>query len=543
MSKFSFRVRSFSWCALLLTFLSCERACKRAPQDEHRPLQVSLAFPVETMETRYAISATASRLADLVYGSLFRMNEDLSIEPFLAESMTRVGPLQFKVKLRDNLRFHDGSKLTTQDVVYTFAALQSPDVASPQADKFNYVESIKALNEREVIFELKHPYAPFLADLSLMGIVSKKSCENRSGLCRHEYNGSGPFKVKNWDKAKESIHLEPFAMWFEGAPECEVVFRVVRDENTRLLELIGKKVDLVESDISPQSIAELKKQPHLAVSEVPGLGYSYMAFNLRGPRMDDTRGSDQYLTRLALADKRVRQAIAHAIDFDQIIEKILLHTADRVSGLIPNVHWAKDKKLAPLAYDPDRSRSLLDEAGFRAKGPDKMRFKVVLATTPNRARQSISQLYVDYLQKVGIDASIRVKDWGALYQDMQQGNFEIFSANWVPVIEPDLYYWVHHSASIPFAEKGGGNRHAYKNATIDRLVEQGRESMEPLERKTIYAEVERILLDDLPYIPLWNERRIIVQNRDRIMGFTPSITGSFLGLRKALYKKTPTGRA
>jgi peptide/nickel transport system substrate-binding protein len=109
----------------------------------------------------------------------------------------------------------------------------------------------------------------------------------------------------------------------------------------------------------------------------------------------------------------------------------------------------------------------------------------------------------------------------------------MFSAVWVPVTDPDLYYFVHHSSSIPSDEKAGGNRHGYKNAEVDRLIDLGRVTMDPGKRKAIYQEVERIMLTDLPYIPLWNEDRIVVMNKDRVHGLAPSPTGSYLGFRKA----------
>jgi peptide/nickel transport system substrate-binding protein len=528
--------------SFLIFLPSCIRSCAKADK-QNNVINIAVATPPESLDSRYGTSAVASRISDLIYAPLFNIGEDLLPEPFLAESIAALSNKSFKIKLRDNLSFHNGTPLKAQDVVYTYAQLNSPDVASPHAEQFEYIKSIRALNELEIIFELKRPHAPFLTDLCNLGIVSQDSCKDRSQTCRHENNGSGPYKLAHWDKAKESLYLEPFSNWFEGEPKNNLLIRVVRDENTRMLELIGKKTDLIDSDISPINMQQLKKQSHLQISEVPGLGYSYIAFNLRGPRAEDKPGSEEYKTRLALADKRVRKAIAHAIDVDQIIQKILFNTAHRVSGLTPNGHWAKDETLKSPQFDPALAALELDEAGFKIEEPDNMRFKLVIATTTDRTRQSVAQLYVDFLRRVNIDASVRIKDWSALYQDMKQGRFELFSANWVPVMDPDLYYWVHHSASIPHDNKGGGNRHAYINPEVDRLIDMGRSTMEPKKRKAIYQKIERIMLDDMPYVPLWNEHRIVVQNHEKLRGFIPAITGSLLGLRKAYIQNSQALRA
>jgi peptide/nickel transport system substrate-binding protein len=518
--------------ALLSLLTGCPRSCSKSNSQEDL-ISVAITTPPESLDSRYVTSAVGSRMSELVYAPLLDLSEDLLPAPFLAESITALDNKTFKIKLRDNLSFHNNTPLKARDVVYTFSSLGDDDVVSVHAKKFDYLEKITELNDLEILFELKRPHAPFLTDLCAIGIVSLDSCKGRSQECRHENNGSGPYKLIEWDKAKEALKFEPFSRWFEGAPKNHLLVRVVREENTRMLELIGQKTDICDSDISPPNMAELKKHKHLQVSEIPGLGYSYLAFNLRGPRPEEKNQTPEYQTRQALADKRVRKAIAHAIDFDQIIDKILLKTADRVTGLIPNGHWAKDETLKNPQFDPTLAAKLLDDAGYKIQASNNMRFKLVISATPDRVRQSIAQLYVDFLRRVNIDASLRIKDWSALYQDMKQGNFEVFSANWVPVTDPDLYYWVHHSESIPTNEQPGGNRHAFKNADADRLIEMGRTTMEPEKRKIIYQEVERILADYLTYIPLWNEHRIIVQNHERVMGYLPSVTGSLMGLRKA----------
>jgi peptide/nickel transport system substrate-binding protein len=510
---------------------------------EAKTINVVVPTPPESLDTRYAVSAVSVRLSQLLFAPLFILGEDARPTPFLAESISALDDKTFKIKLKDKLTFHDGSILSADDVVYTFLTLDSADVASPHEQKFDYVRSIKALNNHELLFELHEAHAPFLTDLCAIGIVSKKSCENRSQQCRHELNGSGPYKLKKWDKAKEAMFFEPFASWFEGKPPNHLRVRVVRDENTRMLELIGKKTDIIDSDLSPTNMTELKKYAHLDIAEIPGLGYSYIAFNLRGPRPEDKPGTPEYITRMALADKRVRRAMARSINFDQIIEKILLNTAHRTSGLIPNTHWAKGSTLKPLPYDPELAMKELDEAGFKAQGPDKMRFKLVVSSSTDRMRQNIAQLNVDFLRRVGIDATLRVKDWSALYEDMTKGNFEVFSANWVPVTDPDLYYWVHHSSSIPTDGVGGANRHAYINPQADKLFDEGRRTMDPEKRKKIYEQAESLLQEDMPYISLWNENRIIILNNERVSGYIPSATGSLMGVRKAYIKDSQSLRA
>ena len=530
------KLYQFSLICFLLCLVSCSRSCGPS-RDKDAVITVDVATPIEALDPRYTTTATASRMASLIYGTLFELGDDLLPKPLLVESFEMTGDKTFKLLLKRNLKFHNGTPLTAHDVVYTYEQLKSTDVASPHAEKFEYVANLQALDDTTVVFELKQPHAAFFTDLCAIGIVSKKSCSGRSQQCRHELNGSGPFRLKSWDTAKEVIHLTPHALWFEGMPKTDLLFRVVRDENTRVMELMGKKADLTDGELSPTNAFDLKKQGHLTVKQIPGVGYTYLAINVRGPKADEPKDTAQYRTRLALADKRVRQAIAHAIDFQQIIDKLFLNTAERASGLLPKGHWAKDAGLMPPPFDQKLAEQKLDDAGFMRSGADSMRFKLTIATTPNRLRQSTSQLFADFLRKVGIDASIRVKDWSALYQDMKQGQFELFAAVWVPVTDPDLYHFVHHSSSIPDSDKAGGNRHGYQNTDVDRLIDEGRATMNQNKRIAIYQEIERKLIEDLPYIPLWHENRIVVINSEKIHNFEPSPTGSLNGLRKAYVAK------
>jgi peptide/nickel transport system substrate-binding protein len=160
-----------SYMLLALISSSCMRFCSK-PQNE-KFITVDISSPVESLDSRYATSAAASRIARLIYGSLFDMGDD-GPYPFLAKSVTTIDDKTFLITLRENLTFHDGSPLTAEDVVYTYQDIGTPDVASPHAEKFDYVKSITAKGPLEILFELKETHAPFLNDLCALGIVSKK---------------------------------------------------------------------------------------------------------------------------------------------------------------------------------------------------------------------------------------------------------------------------------------------------------------------------------------------------------------------------------
>ena len=127
---------------------------------------------------------------------------------------------------------------------------------------------------------------------------------------------------------------------------------------------------------------------------------------------------------------------------------------------------------------------------------------------------------------MGIDVEVRVGEWATLYADIKRGNFEMFSAKWTQVVEPDLFHWVFHSASIPGENAAGGNRGAFVDEDVDRWIEEGRTLQDVDARKVPYQKVERRLLETLPYIPLWFEDEIAVVG-PRVKGFALNRSGAF----------------
>ena len=454
-----------------------------------------IATVPESLHPGGATSQEAQQLGRLVYAPLFVIDDDLLPVPYLAQKAVQIDAVTYQIYLKQGLFFHNGQKLDSEDVVYSF---QNPGLAEIKAP----IERITALSELVVEFKLKTPYAPFLSDLAGLGIFSQK------------YDtGSGPYKLKSHNTATETWMLEAFNKWFEGKPKIQnIEVRVVRDGNARLLELMKGKADFASGIIKSFQLPALKKyRDRVRVEKTPGLDYNYFAMNLRKP---------------PLSDVRVRQAISMALNIEPILKAKFQGMATRATGMLPAGHWAKDESLMPLKYDPEQAKKLLQQTGY------KLPIKLTLIAGTDRFRQSIALVYRQQLKKIGIDLKIRVQDWAVTYQNMKEGRFELFSAIWTPVVEPNLFDWVFHSERIPGPDKAGGNRGAYIDIELDKLIEQAQLTSNLPERKALYSKIERRLLQTLPYIPLWFEDNITVTSRD-LLDFVPTRTCSFLPLTHA----------
>ena len=175
--------------------------------------------------------------------------------------------------------------------------------------------------------------------------------------------------------------------------------------------------------------------------------------------------------------------------------------------------WAYDGNVTTYSYDPEKARQLLDQAGYPA-GKDGMRgLRFEFKTTAEGAR--IGEIFQAMLQRVGIELTIRTLEFATYYADIQAGNFDLTSLQWVGINDPNQYYRVFDSKKTP---PHGENRGYYSNPAMDRLVEAGKTTVDPDARKKIYAQVQQLAADDLPYVSLWWVDNVAVMNR-RLVGF------------------------
>jgi peptide/nickel transport system substrate-binding protein len=333
--------------------------------------------------------------------------------------------------------------------------------------------------------------------------------------------GSGPFRLVSHAVDEVVLAAAPTA---EPRPRIPgLVFRASPDGVVRALELARGSLDLAENAVDPDVVAWLRKRG-LEILAVPGSSFQYLGLNLRNPY---------------LADRRVRQAIAHAIDREAIMRYLLSGYARAADQLLPPEHWAHASGVETYDYDPGRARALLDEAQVGTTGAglaaQPVRFRLTYKTSTVELRRRIGEAVAASLAEVGIGVELRPLEWATFYADIRRGGFELFSLAWVGVHEPDHYFAMLHSAMTP---PRGGNRGSYVNATIDALTEQGRRQTGRAARRATYAEVAREAARDLPYVPLWWPDNVVVKT-PRLAGFKPTASGDLIGLKDAYWVETP----
>jgi peptide/nickel transport system substrate-binding protein len=467
----------------------------------------------DNLDPRIGTNSESERIDQLLFNSLVRRGPQLEILPDLATHWDVPDPVTYRFRLRPGVRFHNGQEMTSHDVRYTIESLLDGTITSSKTSTYRVIATIETPDDQTIMFHLKEPYASFLWNLTngAIGIVPEGS---KPDLYKSPV-GTGPFRFVS-NSQEEEVVIEANPEYFGEAPSVHRVrFKVIPDATTRALEMRKGSVDVAQNVLSPDFVEVLRKQPHLSVAVTPGTNYGYIGFNLNDP---------------ILQDKRVRKAIALAINREEIAKYYWRDLVSLASGLLPPNHWAYEKSLATYAFDPDEAIHLLDQAGLRdpdGNGPQ-ARFKLTFKTSTEESSRQVAAIIQQQLNRVGIGVDLRSNEFGTFYGDIVRGNFQMFTLRWVGGNnDPDLFERVFHSQQIP---PKGWNRGHYHNPRIDELTELARKEPDQERRKAIYSEIQQILADDLPYISLWYFKNVCLYEQ-RISNMTLSPAGDYEFLR------------
>ncbi len=455
-------------------------------------MTLALDVPPTNLDPRIGIDATSERLTQLIFNSLVRRDGTSNLVPDLAESWEMPDSTTYIFHLRDNVRFHDGRPLEAKDVVYTFRSILDGSLLTPKASAYRKVASVEALDESTVQFRLSEPFAPFLWNLArgAIGIVPEGS---GSEMAEHPI-GSGPFVFDHYFRDAE-ILLRTNPDYFGERPRLGAVrFKIVPEAIIRALELRKGTVDIALNVLPADMAEELRESPGLRLMDSEGTNYQYLAFNLQDP---------------AFRDVRVRRAIAHAVDRQAIVESLWRDHARLADSILPPTNWAYFDGVTRYAYDPDRARAILDEAGITD-------LSFTYSTSTDETGLLVASVIQQQLREVGIDMEIRSNEFATFFADVQAGNFQMYSLRWIGGNnDPDILNYVFHSGMTPV--DGGGNRGSYLNSDVDGWLDTAQSVVDVETRIENYAMIQKAVSDDLPYISLWYVDNVCVYN-ERIQG-------------------------
>lgn len=478
---------------IVLGMLFGSAGCAR---EEHDSLRLALASAPVTLDPRFATDATSARINRLLYGHLVDFDDALRPMPALAgwEQVTRT---HYRFRLLDKVMFHDGTALDSADVKATYDSILDPKTASPHRATLAMIERIETPDDRTIDFHLTRA-DPLFPGYLVIGILPSEGVARRHAFNKHPV-GSGAFSMMDWPEEGRLI----LRRLRDGQ---RVEFLKVADPTVRALKLLRGEVDMLQNDMPPELVTHLDGQGMQVVRQ-KGSNFSYLGFNLDDP-----------VTGML----GVRHAIAHALDREAVIRYVLGGAARPATALLPATHWAGNPDLPLYPHDPEQARAELRQAGYG----DGRRVHLTYKTSNDPFRIRLATVIQQQLAEVGIDVDIRSYDWGTFYGDIKGGMFQMFSLSWVGVKTPDIFRYVFHSKAVP---PDGANRGRYRNDQVDRLIEEAESAADEAVRVAAYRELQRVVNDELPYVPLWYEDHVFVA-RENISGYRLSHDGNFDGL-------------
>ncbi len=444
-----------------------------------------------------ASDSTSHEIAGLIYNGLVKYDKDLKVVGDLAESwdVSSEGRV-ITFHLRRGVRWHDGVPFTAADVLYTYQVTIDPRTPTAYAGDFLKVKKAEVIDDYTFRATYDKPFAPALMSWSI-GILPKHLLAGeditRSALGRHPV-GTGPYKFKEW-VGGQKIVLVSNRDYFEGRPYIDgYILRIIPDSATMFLELRAGGIDRM--GLSPlqykrQTENNLFKKNYHKYRYLSN-SYTYLGYNLKNP---------------LFADKRVRQAIACAINRQEIIDGIILGLGKIATGPFKPGTWVYNPKVRDYPYSPQKAKALLAEAGWQDRNGDGILDKEgrpfefeIITNQGNDVRAKTAEIIQQRLAEVGIKVKLRVIEWAAFVNDfINKRKFDATLLGWTIPLDPDIYDVWHSSKTGPEEL----NFISYKNSEVDSLIEKARGTFDQSLRKRYYDRIQEILADEQPYLFLY----------------------------------------
>jgi peptide/nickel transport system substrate-binding protein len=469
-------------------------------------------------------SDQASRdVGTYMYNGLVTLGRDLEIVPELATSWAfSKDCLTLEFKLHPGVRWHDGAPFTADDVVFTYETTVDPKTPSPYRSDYQDVERVEAIDPHTVRVTYKKPYAKALLSWAV-SMLPKHLLEPyvKTGKLKDAPQnwtapvGTGPYRFKEM-KSGEKVVVVANPDYFKGRPNISrIVYRIIPSQATIFLELKARGVD-----VAGLTALQYKRQTEYPAFQkaynkfrYPGSGYTYLGFNLKDPRF---------------ADRRVRLAIAHAINKQELLDGVVLGLGREATGPFRPGTWADNPNVKGVPYDLKKAAALLAEAGWKTRNPEGLLVKdgkpftfELLTNQGNDERKKIAEIVQASLRDLGIGVDIRILEWAALLKEhVKKRNFDAMVLGWGTGADPDQYVVWHSSQTGPDEL----NHISYKNPEVDALLEAGRSSCVQADRARFYHRLHEVLAEDQPLVFLY-WRDVMPAVSSRIFGVNPGAAG------------------
>lgn len=461
---------------------------------------------IKSMDPQGQNDDPSSQIICHMYNGLTKITPEGEAVGDLAESFEMVDETTWHFKLREGVKFHDGSELKASDVVFTLnRCIEMPKTKS-NSMAFDHAE---ADGDYDVILYLNSafPSLPYILSNPNMMIVSEKvvtEATKDGGEYGENPVGTGPFKFVEW-MPNDHWSVERFDDYFEGPALARTIeCRIIPEGSARAIALETGEIDLA-LNVDATDAMNIEANPDLVLESGLSPSVEYVGMNCQ---------------RGYLADERVRQAIAYALDKEQFLYTVAEGRGEIANSFIGKTIPGWNEELEPYPYDPEKAKELLKEAGC----PENMKLNIAVS---GDLRNRAAQIVQAQLKEVGIDVEINLSEWGAFLDILNAGEADLFVLGWSNgTCDPE------HSITPLFHSKnlgGSGNNTFLVDDKLDQMIDEAYSEVDNDKRLQEYKDIQTYLKELSPWVPLYFKQNLVGRNAD-LKGFAFSnTTNHYLG--------------
>ena len=463
---------------VLLVLFACsqkENKKETVEKEEKKILTMAQKAEIKTLDPQKATDSVSRSIIKLINQTLVYIDNEGNIVPELAQEITKVSPKETLIKIKNDIKFSNGETLTIDDVLFSLERAK----ASPKMSQDLYmIESFEKVDDRTLKINTLYDAGNLLHKLASGGvaIVNKKAFEEDE----NNIVGTGMFKLKEW-VAGEKLVLERNEFFKDSKSNIDtLVVKFVPEANSRMIMLETGEIDLAR-DLLPLDFKKLSEDTKFTTVEVETPSNMFLGFDLRNE---------------LLADKRVRQAIAYAINNEDLVKTVFNGSASVATSPVPKITTGHNENSNNYPQNIEKAKQLLAEAGY----PNG--FNIELFVSEDNQRIDMAVIIQDNLKKIGINAEIKTFQWAAYVSTIENPNIikPLFIMSWnISNDDPDeVLYPLYHSSQID----AHTNVVFYKNEKFDNLISEARETTDKNKRMKLYEEAQDIIQEDLPHYTL-----------------------------------------
>jgi peptide/nickel transport system substrate-binding protein len=526
--------RLFVFSALLLWLTGCSNS--EQPQANMTSAQMALVADIPARGDRLidasigdatnlipmiAGDASSHAIAGQLYLPLLKYDKDLNLVGRLAQSWeVSADNTTITFHLHQGLKWTDGKPFTSADCIFTLRLIQDENTQSAYKSDYALVTDVKAPDPLTFVVHYAEPFSPALSSWASLAMLPKHIFEHENimdtELSRKPKATIGPYQLADW-QSQQSILMRANPGYFDKTVWItERLTRIIPDRATQFLELSAGQLDSVGlTPVQYSRLFETKAALTANYNRYKYLDfvYTYLGFNLK---------------REPFTDARVREAIAYAVDRQEIVDGVQLGLGETIaSPYKPGTYWV-NKNLKPRPFDPDRAKSLLAEAGWKDSDGDGILDKngkpfsfTILTNNGNKQRADTATIMQQRLKKVGIEIKVRLVEWSAFIENfINKRNFDAVILGWSLSPDPDQYS-IWHSSQTGSREF---NFLSYNNAKVDAALDTARRTFDREKRKQQYDIMQEEIYKDVPMVFLYAPYSLPVIHK-RFHGIKPAPAG------------------